>query len=191
MNEWVMKKGRLWRRVIYLPNSPWHNWYGYPLPGGPSSYLAAMLVMLGSHHKTQWLALPLHETHRKSVICSTWQFLWCKYPNPGQFQATLVMSLNLTSQRKPAPAHHCTWVSSRLGANILCQSEHIYHLLRPSMFSQWNTSQSLQILVEMMQVKTLPGRDFPGGPVAKTPSSQCRGLWVWPLVKELDPTYYN
>ena len=126
MNEWVMKKGRLWRRVIYLPNSPWHNWYGYPLPGGPSSYLAAMLVMLGSHHKTQWLALPLHETHRKSVICSTWQFLWCKYPNHGQFQATLVMSLNLTSQRKPAPAHHCTWVSSRLGANILCQSEHIY-----------------------------------------------------------------
>ena len=116
MNEWVMKKGRLWRRVIYLPNSPWHNWYGYPLPGGPSSYLAAMLVMLGSHHKMQWLALPLHEPHRKSVICSAWQFLWCKYPNHGQFQATLVMSLNLTSQRKPAPANHCTWVSSRLGS---------------------------------------------------------------------------
>ena len=30
------------------------------------------------------------------------------------------------------------------------------------------------------------GRDFPGGPVAKTPCSQCRKLQVQSLVRELD-----
>jgi len=30
--------------------------------------------------------------------------------------------------------------------------------------------------------------DFPGGPAAKTPRSQCRGTWVQSLVRELDPT---
>ena len=34
-------------------------------------------------------------------------------------------------------------------------------------------------------------RDFPGGPVAKTPCSQSRGLGVPSLVKELDPTCCN
>ena len=29
--------------------------------------------------------------------------------------------------------------------------------------------------------------NFPGGPVAKTPHSQCRGNQVRSLVKELDP----
>ena len=34
-------------------------------------------------------------------------------------------------------------------------------------------------------------RDFPGGPVAKTLSSQCRGGWVQSLVRELDPACRN
>ena len=33
--------------------------------------------------------------------------------------------------------------------------------------------------------------DFPGGPVAKTPCSQCRGPGVQSLVKELDPMCCN
>ena len=33
--------------------------------------------------------------------------------------------------------------------------------------------------------------DFPGGPVAKTPCSQCRGPGVPSLVGKLDPTCYN
>ena len=37
------------------------------------------------------------------------------------------------------------------------------------------------------KVKT---RDFPGGPVAKTPSSHARA-WVLFLVRELDPTCQN
>ena len=32
--------------------------------------------------------------------------------------------------------------------------------------------------------------DFPGGPVAKTPSS-LQGAWVRSLVRELDPTWHN
>ena len=33
--------------------------------------------------------------------------------------------------------------------------------------------------------------DFPGGPVAKTQSSQCRGAWVQSLVRKLDPMCCN
>ena len=33
--------------------------------------------------------------------------------------------------------------------------------------------------------------DFPGGLVAETPCSQCRGAWVHSLVRELDPTCCN
>ena len=33
--------------------------------------------------------------------------------------------------------------------------------------------------------------DFPGGPVAKTPCSQCRGARVQSPVRELDPTCHN
>ena len=29
-------------------------------------------------------------------------------------------------------------------------------------------------------------KDFPGSPVVKTLSSQCRGAWVRPLIRELD-----
>ena len=34
-------------------------------------------------------------------------------------------------------------------------------------------------------------RDFPGGPVARTPRSQCRGPGVQSLVRELDPTCHS
>ena len=34
-------------------------------------------------------------------------------------------------------------------------------------------------------------RDFPGGPGAKTLSSQCRGLQIQSLIRELDSTYRN
>ena len=34
-------------------------------------------------------------------------------------------------------------------------------------------------------------RDFPGGPVAKTLSSQLREVWVRSLVRELEPTCSN
>ena len=34
-------------------------------------------------------------------------------------------------------------------------------------------------------------RDFPGGPVVKTPHSQCRGARVRSLVRELDPACRN
>ena len=37
----------------------------------------------------------------------------------------------------------------------------------------------------------ITSEDFPGGPVAKTPSSQHRGAQVWSLVGELDPTCCN
>ena len=33
--------------------------------------------------------------------------------------------------------------------------------------------------------------ELPGGPVAKTPCSQCRGAWVLSLVGELYPTCLN
>ena len=33
--------------------------------------------------------------------------------------------------------------------------------------------------------------NFPGGPVAKTLCSQCRGAWVQSLVRELNPTCCN
>ena len=33
--------------------------------------------------------------------------------------------------------------------------------------------------------------DCPGGPMAKTPCSQCRRPRVQSLVRELDPTHYN
>ena len=33
--------------------------------------------------------------------------------------------------------------------------------------------------------------DSPGGPVAKTPSSQCKGAGVPSLVRELDPACHN
>ena len=35
------------------------------------------------------------------------------------------------------------------------------------------------------------GKGFPGGSVAKTLCSQCRGPQVWSLVGELDLTYHN
>jgi len=37
------------------------------------------------------------------------------------------------------------------------------------------------------QIKT-PSRDFPGGPVIKTPRSQCRVPGIGFLVRKLDPT---
>ena len=40
-------------------------------------------------------------------------------------------------------------------------------------------------------VKEVEGWDFPDGPVAKTPWSQCRGDWVQSLVRELDPTRHS
>ena len=42
-----------------------------------------------------------------------------------------------------------------------------------------------------MSSSELYGRDFPRGPVAKTPCSQGRGAWVQSLVRELDPTIHN
>ena len=39
-------------------------------------------------------------------------------------------------------------------------------------------------------IQRLP-RDFPGGPLTRTPSSQCRGPRVPSLVRELDPECYN
>ena len=40
------------------------------------------------------------------------------------------------------------------------------------------------------KLEQVPG-DFPGGPAAKTPHSQCRGPWVQALVRGLDPTCHN
>ena len=34
-------------------------------------------------------------------------------------------------------------------------------------------------------------RDFPGGPLAKTPCSRCRGPQVPSLVRELDPACHS
>ena len=34
-------------------------------------------------------------------------------------------------------------------------------------------------------------RDFPSGPEAKTRSSQCRGLQIQSLIRELDSTCHN
>lgn len=34
---------------------------------------------------------PLAFQELKTLICSIWQFLWCKYSHWGQFQATNVM----------------------------------------------------------------------------------------------------
>ena len=42
-----------------------------------------------------------------------------------------------------------------------------------------------------MAIIKKPTQDFPGGPVAKTLCSQCRGLGVQALVRELDPTCCN
>ena len=45
--------------------------------------------------------------------------------------------------------------------------------------------------IREVQAKTGSVRDFPGGPLAKTPHSQCRGPGFNPLVSELDPTCHN
>ena len=44
--------------------------------------------------------------------------------------------------------------------------------------------------VFLYQLELLLG-GFPGGPVARTLCSQCRGAWVSSLVEELDPTGHN
>ena len=40
-------------------------------------------------------------------------------------------------------------------------------------------------------IKKAGSGDFPSSPTAKTPSSQCRGVWVQSLVKELDAACHN
>ena len=51
--------------------------------------------------------------------------------------------------------------------------------------------QQMHVLRFYLFFKRYKSRDFPGGPEAKTPHSQCRGAWVQSLVKELDPSCPN
>ena len=43
----------------------------------------------------------------------------------------------------------------------------------------------------MIRLEKINSRDFPGGPVAKTPRSQMQGAQVQSLVRELDPSCCN
>ena len=47
------------------------------------------------------------------------------------------------------------------------------------------TPHSLKFMPHIKKVAKI--RDFPGGPVVKTLHSQCKGAWVWSLVREVDP----
>ena len=47
------------------------------------------------------------------------------------------------------------------------------------------------MLLKTNKKKTILLRNFPCGPVAKTPHSQCRGPAIQSLVRELDPTGPN
>ena len=49
----------------------------------------------------------------------------------------------------------------------------------------------LKISILFRLKRTLYHWDFPGGPVVKTPCSQCRGPRLIPLVRELEPTCRN
>ena len=40
-------------------------------------------------------------------------------------------------------------------------------------------------ILRLPKIKMIVARDFPGGPVVKTPCSQCWGSWVQSLVGEL------
>ena len=48
-----------------------------------------------------------------------------------------------------------------------------------------------EYLIKKKKNETGKGGDFPGGPVAKAPSSQCKGARVQSLVWEIDPTCCN
>ena len=53
------------------------------------------------------------------------------------------------------------------------------------------TPRKAAIFISQLNFQELMEWDFPGGPVAKTLSSQCRGPGVRFLVRELDPTCHN